>query len=104
MTIVSRGAAPRLSVLVENHLADPCGKCDARSRSVCSAIDDADLHRLATLAAVTYAEPGTLFIEEGEPATHFFNITRGTAKLYKLLPDGRRQITGFARAGDFLGL
>jgi CRP/FNR family transcriptional regulator len=25
-------------------------------------------------------------------------------KLYKLLPDGRRQITGFAHRGDFLGL
>ena len=25
-------------------------------------------------------------------------------KLYKLLPDGRRQITGFLFTGDFLGL
>jgi CRP/FNR family transcriptional regulator, anaerobic regulatory protein len=33
-----------------------------------------------------------------------FNITGGTAKLFKLLPDGRRQITGFVAVGHFLGL
>jgi CRP/FNR family transcriptional regulator len=49
-------------------------------------------------------EPGKTFINEGDPADNFFNITAGTAKLYKLLPDGRRQITGFAHAGIFLGL
>ena len=31
-------------------------------------------------------------------------ITHGTARLFKLLPDGRRQITGFAGPGTFLGL
>jgi CRP/FNR family transcriptional regulator len=50
------------------------------------------------------AEPGQTFIDEGSPAGSFFNITSGTVKLFKLLPDGRRQITGFLRAGDFLGL
>ncbi|HLY55307.1 MAG TPA: helix-turn-helix domain-containing protein [Stellaceae bacterium] len=83
---------------------DPCARCDARGRSVCNAIDDPDLHRLAAMAVVTFADPGSTFIGEGEPADHFFNITRGTVKLFKLLPDGRRQITGFCRAGDFLGL
>ena len=47
---------------------------------------------------------GRAFIAEGDPAEHFFNITAGTAKLFKLLPDGRRQITGFASIGSFLGL
>lgn len=41
---------------------------------------------------------------EGEPASHFFSLTDGTARVFKLLPDGRRQVTGFARAGHFLGL
>ncbi len=60
--------------------------------------------RLATIAVVTEAPPGQCFIDEGEPARSFFNITAGTAKLFKLLPDGRRQITGFVGAGHFLGL
>ncbi|UQV19146.1 helix-turn-helix domain-containing protein [Brevundimonas albigilva] len=33
-----------------------------------------------------------------------FNITSGSVRVYKLLPDGRRQITGFLFAGDFVGL
>ena len=31
------------------------------------------------------------------------NLTAGVARLYKLLPDGRRQVIGFALPGDFLG-
>src|SRR5690242_1221423 len=83
---------------------DPCASCEARSVSVCSAIPDADMGRLAALAQVIEAPAGSSFIAEGEPADCFFNITAGTAKLYKLLPDGRRQITGFVGAGHFLGL
>ena len=32
-----------------------------------------------------------------------FNITSGAVKPYNLLPDGRRQSTGFLFEGDFLG-
>ncbi|HUN40032.1 MAG TPA: helix-turn-helix domain-containing protein [Acetobacteraceae bacterium] len=83
---------------------EPCGHCDARPLSVCNAIPDKDLARLAGVAVVTEVAAGTTFIEEAEPADSFFNITYGTAKLFKLLPDGRRQITGFAGVGHFLGL
>jgi CRP/FNR family transcriptional regulator len=71
---------------------------------VCNAIPDADLARLAAAAVVTEVPGGQCFIDEGEPANSFFNITAGTAKLFKLLPDGRRQITGFVGPGHFLGL
>jgi CRP/FNR family transcriptional regulator len=84
--------------------AEPCSSCSSRPDSVCSAISDQDLKRLAAVAIVTEVKAGATFIEEGEPADDFHNITAGVAKLYKLLPDGRRQIIGFARAGDFLGL
>ena len=83
---------------------DPCAHCDARPHSVCNAVPDSDMARLVNAAVVVEASSGTTFIEEGEPANNFFNITRGTAKLFKLLPDGRRQITGFAGVGHFLGL
>jgi len=84
--------------------ANACVHCDARPFSVCNAIADADLARLAAAAVVTEVAAGSSFIEESRPALSFFNITRGTAKLFKLLPDGRRQITGFAGVGHFLGL
>jgi CRP/FNR family transcriptional regulator, anaerobic regulatory protein len=83
---------------------DVCVRCGVRSSSVCDAIPDGDLNRLAAARAVMEIAAGTTFIEEGEPAVAFFNITRGTARLFKLLPDGRRQITGFAHVGHFLGL
>lgn len=83
---------------------DPCAHCDVRHQSVCSAIEEADLARLAAVAVVRSVDKGKVFIEEGEPATDFFNVTAGTAKLFKLLPDGRQQITGFAGLGHFLGL
>ena len=60
--------------------------------------------RLSSIVAVTEVAAGQGFIDEGEPATCFFNLTAGTAKLFKLLPDGRRQITGFVGPGQFLGL
>jgi CRP/FNR family transcriptional regulator, anaerobic regulatory protein len=85
-------------------LVEPCGQCDARARSVCNAIPDAHLKRLAEASTTGHAAPGSSFINEGDPATAFFNITSGVAKLYKLLPDGRRQITGFVGLGHFLGL
>jgi CRP/FNR family transcriptional regulator len=82
----------------------PCASCEARSISVCSAIDDADLARLAAMATVVELAPGETFIAEGEDPKYFYNVTAGAARLFKLLPDGRRQITGFAEPGHFLGL
>jgi CRP/FNR family transcriptional regulator len=83
---------------------EPCLSCDARATSICSAIDHADLERLAKVALPMRVQAGQTFVYEGDPADSFFNITEGTARLFKLLPDGRRQITGFARTGHFLGL
>jgi CRP/FNR family transcriptional regulator, anaerobic regulatory protein len=82
----------------------PCATCRVRQMSVCDAIPEADLARLGASAIGGIARPGTLFIAEADLATAFFNIISGTARLYKLLPDGRRQITGFADGGSFLGL
>lgn len=67
-------------------------------------IDYDDLALLASTAVVMQIDRGRMFIEEGEPATDFFNVTSGTAKLFTLLADGRQQITGFATIGHFLGL
>ena len=82
----------------------PCISCKVRHRSVCSAIDSQDLERLAVVATERTMDKGQTFIEEGQPATDFFSITQGTVKLFKLLPDGRQQVTGFVGVGHFLGL
>lgn len=81
-----------------------CLVCDVREKSVCNAIDDDDLAVLAQASKTLSFPPSTTLVEEGAPATAFFNVTGGTVKLFKSLPDGRRQITGFADVGHFLGL
>lgn len=91
-------------ILADGDHGNACSRCDVRHRSVCSAVGDAGLARLAAAAIHVEVQAGQTFIREGDPASDFFNVTRGTAKLFKLLPDGRQQITGFAGVGHFLGL
>jgi CRP/FNR family transcriptional regulator len=91
-------------ILQADQARDACADCEARHRSICHAIDDVDLAQLSAAAVATEFERGKVFIHEGDPATDFFNVIRGTVKLFKLLPDGRQQITGFAGLGYFLGL
>src|ERR1700680_1112671 len=97
------------TLLARPHILDPHGGvdpctaiCDVRAITVCNAIADIDLARLATSAVVIEVPAGQCFIDEGEPADSFFVVTAGTAKLFKLLPDGRRQIIAFVGPGHFL--
>lgn len=41
---------------------------------------------------------------EGDAAEYIYKVMRGVICLYKLLPDGRRQVARFCCAGDLLGL
>ncbi len=41
---------------------------------------------------------------EGDPRTHVFRVEDGVIAIYKVLPDGRRQVIDFAYSGDFIGL
>lgn len=40
---------------------------------------------------------------EGDPAGRVFTLIEGTAKLTRLLPDGKQQVVGFRFAGDIIG-
>ncbi|WP_299808005.1 helix-turn-helix domain-containing protein [Tardiphaga sp.] len=46
----------------------------------------------------------TMLFDESALACNVYNVSEGCVRLYKSLPDGRRQIVGFALPGDFLGL
>ena len=41
---------------------------------------------------------------EGDPKTHVYQVVTGAVCLYKVLPDGRRQVIDFAYGGDIIGL
>lgn len=89
---------------VERRRERACDACAARALSVCNSLGGDDLARLDALAEHVAFEPGGALIREAEPANHVFNITSGSVRVFKLLADGRRQITGFLFAGNFLGL
>ncbi len=82
----------------------PCAECSIRRLSVCAALDTAALRELAHLGRHVRFEAGETVFAQEEITTSFYNLLEGVMRLYKLLPDGRRQIIGFALPGDFLGL
>ena len=41
---------------------------------------------------------------EGDPRFHLYLVETGAICLYKVMPDGRRQVLGFAYPGDLIGL
>lgn len=81
-----------------------CLSCETRLFSVCAALSDHDLALLQDLASPAQFDPRDPLLVQGQPAPSVYNITSGTVRLYTLLPDGRRQIVGFALPGDFIGL
>jgi CRP/FNR family transcriptional regulator, anaerobic regulatory protein len=60
-----------------------------------------EFRRLAT--QVCFRSGKTIFSERGLTDA-VFGLSQGVARLYKLLPDGRRQVVAFALPGDFLGM
>src|SRR3954471_16646167 len=81
-----------------------CAGCKVRAVSICAALDASELGSLEALAEdVHYDEKQTILLQ-GDEADAVYNVTQGTVRLYKLLPDGRRQIVGFLLPGDFMGL
>lgn len=81
-----------------------CAECSVRLISVCGALELAELEALERISHVTTFAPKTMLFDQGALASNVFNVTEGVVRLYKSLPDGRRQIMGFALPGDFLGL
>lgn len=102
----TRTMAMALGDLVEDpsRLPSPCDDCTVRNLSVCGSLRTEEVRRLNALLTTVTVDAGQAVVEEGEPAGHFFNVTVGALRLYKLLADGRRAVTGFLFPGDFLGL
>jgi CRP/FNR family transcriptional regulator len=71
-----------------------CGEaCDAR-----------ELAELTRLATPLRFDGGQTIFREGDVARNAFGLSRGVVRLYRLLPDGRRQVVAFALPGDFLAM
>jgi CRP/FNR family transcriptional regulator len=82
-----------------------CPGCPVRSVGICGSLcGSADGDVIGSLSRRILYQGRSALMEEGCPAQYAFNIISGTVMLSKALPDGRRQVLGFAVAGDFLGL
>ncbi|WP_417803686.1 cyclic nucleotide-binding domain-containing protein [Thalassospira lucentensis] len=81
-----------------------CEACSIKDLTFCSSLHGSEHDQLRQLLTHVQFESHNTIFHETEDADYVFNITSGCVKLYKLLGDGRRQITGFLFAGDFLGL
>jgi CRP/FNR family transcriptional regulator len=85
-------------------MPSPCAACSIRQLTICAALEEREVRDMAAIVLTMEIGAGEPLIDEGQPATHVFNVTSGAIKVYKLLVDGRRQMTGFLFPGDFLGL
>jgi CRP/FNR family transcriptional regulator len=86
------------------HRVYPCVTCAVRDVSACGSLNAEEQRRLASIMrTVAIASRRMIFVETA-PAKNIFNVTDGVVKIYKTMPDGRRQVTGFLFPGDFLGL
>jgi len=88
----------------ERSEASPCSACTVRGMTICAPLDNQELAQVSALMTSVELTAGAPLFDEGEAAGNVYNVTSGTLKVYKLLPDGRRQVTGFLFPGDFLGL
>ena len=82
----------------------PCADCAVRPYAICAALEQDELRRLEQLGQRLQYRPNEPVFTQEEIATSCYNVLEGVMRLYKLLPDGRRQIVGFALPGDFLGI
>lgn len=83
---------------------NPCGAASLEAFSLSGSLNAKELEHLNEIVAFVPVAKGQSIIAEGEPADHRYIVNAGCIKTYKLLADGREQITGFLYPADFFGL
>ncbi len=83
--------------------AKPLGRVPATGKSVDAA--EARLSETMRLmgATMSFARNSEIFGED-EPADYLYKVISGCVRTYRILSDGRRQITGFYLPGEVFGL
>ena len=81
-----------------------CLACEVRPISICGALETAELIELEAMSERRSFAAREPIAMQGDAAEVVYNVTGGVVRVYKLLPDGRRQIVGFLLPGDFFGL
>jgi CRP/FNR family transcriptional regulator, anaerobic regulatory protein len=79
-------------------------KIDIAGLAMCRGLARQAASRVIAVSAMHKARAGETLFSEGDDADGIYEVVGGMLRLYKLLPDGRRQITGFLGNGQILGL
>ncbi len=79
-------------------------KIDLGGLAICHGLEQRARSHVAAIATIQQAHEGATVFCEGDRADNVYEVASGMLRLYKALPDGRRQITGFLSAGGLLGL
>ena len=69
-----------------------------------SLLDRTGRRQLESLVDQTEVGRGQVLARQGEIGREFFIVSEGIVKLWKAMPDGRRQIVAFRAAGDLVTL
>ncbi len=80
-----------------------CLACGSRSVGLCAPLDATALGDMARATERIRLAPREPLFRQGEPARHVYTLTDGTARLTRVLPDGRQAAIGFRFPGDILG-
>jgi CRP/FNR family transcriptional regulator len=78
-----------------------------RERSTANLLQQAEPETLSGLFSrqpVECLQPGQSIFFEGDEAKHVFEVAEGALRIFRIISDGRRVITGFVFEGDLLGV
>jgi CRP/FNR family transcriptional regulator len=81
-----------------------CHDCTVRRQAICGALEDDEIGALEAILTPATLDANQTLVSEGGPRQRVYSLTSGMIRLSNLLPDGRRQITGFLYPGDYFGL
>lgn len=82
----------------------PCSICGTRGLGLCGSLTEMEMSRLVSIASYHTFESGQTLIWEEEAAEFISVLLEGCVVVYKLMQDGRRQVTGFLFPTDMIGL
>ncbi len=79
-----------------------CSYCELRSKGFCSRLSENHKALLAEVSRLVTLESHKTLFRQGEEADNVYVVRSGMLRLYQRMLDGRRQVIGFAKAGDLL--
>lgn len=80
-----------------------CTTCSAHSHGVCGGLSAPELVVFGKYTFMRSVQKGDIISFDADDVTEYANIVSGTAKLSKIMEDGRQQILGLQFAPEFMG-